>query len=85
MKRRPLQLEQLEARDVPSHLPVIVENRAYVTSLYNDLLERAPDQAGLDTFARALDAGQCRDSVALAIINSVEFTRSLRSVIGRTA
>jgi hypothetical protein len=76
MPRRPLHLETLEARVVPSHLPVIIENRLFVTSLYNDLLHREPDQAGLDGFTRALDAGQSRDSVALSIINSIEFTRS---------
>jgi Domain of unknown function (DUF4214) len=71
-----LRVERLETRDVPSHLPVITENRLYVTSLYNDLLGRQPDPVGLDAFTRALDAGASRNSVALSIINSIEFTRS---------
>lgn len=71
-----LNAEQLEPRDCPSHLPVILENRVYVTELYNDLLHRAPDPAGLDNFTKALDAGQSRDTVALGILNSTEFTRA---------
>ncbi len=71
-----LAVEALEARYVPSHLPVIIENRAYVTSLYNDLLGRAPDQEGLDGFTAQLNAGANRDNVALGIINSLEFNRA---------
>src|SRR5262245_35542996 len=71
-----LTVEQLETRLVPSHLPVIIENRAFVTSLYNDLLSREPDQEGLDFFTGQLNRGVSRDSVALGIINSLEFTRS---------
>src|SRR5262249_50875001 len=42
----------------------------------NDLLGRAPDLAGLDAFSHALDSGASRNSVALAIINSLEFNRA---------
>jgi len=71
-----LAVEALEARDVPSNLPVTIDNRLYVTSLYEDLLHREPDPIGLDAFGHALDSGASRDSVALSIINSLEFTRA---------
>jgi hypothetical protein len=90
MNRCSLCVEFLEARIVPTHLPVIIENRAYVTALFNDLLGRAPDQVSLNNFTQALDRGVSRDSVALSIINSLEFTRSFigeqyRHFLGRSA
>lgn len=51
----------------------IDENRQYVATLYNDLLGRSPDLAGLDYWTAKLDAGASRDSLVSSIVYSDEF------------
>jgi hypothetical protein len=49
-------------------------NQAFVTAAYNDLLQRAPDAAGLAGWTSLLDSGQATTmQVALSIVNSLEF------------
>lgn len=52
-------------------------NAGFLTALYNDLLGRAPDSAGLSNWEAKLAAGASRTSVALAIIVSHEWLTSL--------
>lgn len=49
-----------------------LSNSAYVTSLYEHGLGRAPDSAGLQGWVNALDAGTARSVVALGISDSLE-------------
>jgi hypothetical protein len=62
----PLQIECLEAREVPT-------NAAFVTALYTDLLGRVPDPFGLAFFTSQLNLGVSRQLVASTFLASPEF------------
>jgi hypothetical protein len=65
-------LESLEERTVPQ--AGLTPNQAFVTQAYQVLLNRAPDSAGLTSWAAALDSGQLtRLQVATGLVNSQEF------------
>lgn len=49
------------------------ELEAYITSVYLDLLDRAPEPAGLDDWVTRLATGTPYQAVALGITNSTEF------------
>ncbi len=58
-------LEQLEDR-------VVLDATSFVTALYSDLLDRAPDPAGLAGWVGAIQNGQSNQQVATAIWRSAE-------------
>jgi hypothetical protein len=61
-----------------------VPARPYVFQVYADLLDRNPDQSGMDTWSRALAAGAPRASVANAITASDEYrSRLIRATYQR--
>jgi Domain of unknown function (DUF4214) len=63
---RRLCVEPLEAR-------LVLTNAQFVTALYQDILNRAPDQGGLSFYTNALDTGQLtRAQVVSAIETSAE-------------
>src|SRR5262249_33297035 len=62
----PLQVECLEARQVPT-------NAGFVTALYTDLLGRVPDPFGLTFFTAQLNLGVSRQLVASTFLASPEF------------
>jgi len=76
---RPLALDYLEDRALLSADPlqgtVAVSNpTAYVTQLYADLLGRAPDSNGLNSFVSALDSGQIGpDQLVQSFLHSTEY------------
>jgi hypothetical protein len=79
--RANLIVEALENRLVPSAT-------SFVTSLYTNLLLRAPDQAGLANWVAALNAGVTPQQVATAIWDSpehraVEVTGYYQTFLGR--
>lgn len=45
----------------------------FITGLYNSLLNRAPDSAGLATYSQALRTGVTREAVVLSFLNSTEY------------
>ncbi len=47
-------------------------NQKLVTSMYYDILGRAPDAAGLSHYTAQLDAGVARDAIAQTMLNSAE-------------
>ncbi|WP_406858544.1 DUF4214 domain-containing protein [Alsobacter sp. KACC 23698] len=49
-----------------------LSNADYVTALYTNVFDRAPDAAGLNGWTHALAAGQSRESVLLAFSDSAE-------------
>jgi hypothetical protein len=53
--------------------PAGVLNQAYVTQLYRDLLQRAPDAASLASWSGLLDQGASAQQVAQAILASLEY------------
>lgn len=57
---------------VASILPHYTPNQAFVVHLYQDLLDRKPEQNGLDYWSELLDKGQSRDLTVLAVWNSSE-------------
>ena len=63
-----LALEQLEARNVPS----VAANNVFVSSLYQGLLGRNADQAGLTYWTPQLNSGVSRTQVAVDIAGSNE-------------
>lgn len=50
-----------------------LDNSAYTSLVYNNVLERAPDQAGLDFWTNSLNAGASRGSVMTGFSESVEY------------
>jgi Domain of unknown function (DUF4214) len=52
-------------------------NTDFLTALYHDLLNRAPDSFGMSAFLDALNAGASRQSVAAAILGSKEYDQDL--------
>lgn len=50
-----------------------LNNTAFVTTLYNNVLGRAPDSAGLNSWVTQLNNGASRESVVLGFSESLEF------------
>lgn len=50
-----------------------LDNRDFVTLVYNNVMGRAPDQAGFDHWVASLDAGSPRGSVMIAFSESEEY------------
>lgn len=70
-------------------LPETSTTRLYVAKVYDDLFDRAPDAAGLETWTSALTAGTPRRAVADAITSSTEYrsrlvTASYQEFLGRS-
>jgi|GEM_PF-6335353 len=61
-------VECLEDRSVPSATP-----QTFVPQLYVDLLQRAADSAGVQTYQAALNQGTSTTAVAQGFVNSTEF------------
>jgi serralysin len=62
--------------------PAAANNAQFVTALYNDVLGRAPDQPGLNTWVNALNTGAMTTAqVATSFVNSPESTSSPVSVL----
>ena len=51
----------------------LTQNQRFVTQIFLDLLNRAPDPGGLTTFTNLLTGGGTRDQVARAIATSTEY------------
>ena len=51
-----------------------IQNSAYVTKLYQDIMGRAPDASGQAYWTAKLDAGATRASVANNFLSSTEFS-----------
>jgi hypothetical protein len=49
----------------------------FVTSLYRDVLHRAPDLTGLSAFSQAVSNGVPRTAIAAAFLNSPEYHSDL--------
>ena len=65
-------VEKLEDRTVLQG--GLTPNQAFVTALYRDLLNRAPDSAGLAAWTNALNVGAANNmQVAVGFINSLEY------------
>lgn len=63
--------------------PTSSMNTRYVTQVYNDLFERAPDSGGLTTWTTAIKRGAPRVGVANAITSSTEYrSRLITGVYG---
>jgi hypothetical protein len=67
--RRRLQLEALEARDVPA----VVSSDTYLASLYQGFLGRVIDTPGLSFWRQVLNTTGDRTAVAAGILNSQEY------------
>lgn len=70
-------------------LPETATTRLYVAKVYDDLFDRAPDPAGLETWTVALTSGTPRRAVADAITSSSEYrsrliTASYQEFLGRS-
>jgi hypothetical protein len=63
-------IEALEDRLVPTG--GLTLNQSYVTQLYTDLLQRVPDQQGIDYWSSKLDQGMTRSECAGQVIHSDE-------------
>jgi hypothetical protein len=63
-------IEQLETRCLPTG--GLSLHQAYVTQIYQDVLERAPDSGGLSFWSNALDQGVTRSEVAGKLLRSAE-------------
>ena len=50
-----------------------LDNAAFTTLLYNNVLHRAPDSGGLASWVNALNSGQSRTSVVLGFSDSAEY------------
>jgi hypothetical protein len=50
-----------------------VDNSAYTSLVYNNVLGRAPDQSGLDFWTNSLNAGASRGSVMTGFSESIEY------------
>lgn len=56
----------------PPAAPALTSNQKIVTSLYYDILGRAPDPTGLGLYTSQLDAGVTRAAIAQTILSSAE-------------
>jgi hypothetical protein len=56
-----------------------LSNTAFVTLVYQNVLGRAPDTAGLNSWVAALNGGQTRASVMASFIASNEFNTNVRA------
>ena len=57
-------------------------NEQFVTQLYSNALDRAPEQAGLDFWVHALDTGAAsRAQLAITLINSPEGAEKIANVV----
>jgi hypothetical protein len=57
-------------------------NTEFVTQLYSNALDRAPEQAGLDFWVHALDTGAAsRAQLAITLINSPEGAEKIANVV----
>lgn len=56
-------------------------NQQLVTTIYQNVLHRAPDQAGLDFWVKAMDAGFARDQVLLGFSESKENQDQVAAII----
>ncbi|HEV3339896.1 MAG TPA: DUF4214 domain-containing protein, partial [Pirellulales bacterium] len=86
--------ESLEARQVPSALPLVADptttNAAYVEAVYQGVLGRPADPAGFDWGTSIVDSGQPRANLAGPMVSSEEASSQfIRSVyehyLGREA
>ena len=50
--------------------PATLSNDAFVTQIYNQILHRVPDTAGLAFWSKSLASGQSRAAVAVSIMNT---------------
>lgn len=53
-----------------------LSNQEFVTLLYNNVLDRAPDDNGLANWTSQLDGGRSRESVVVGFSNSAEFRQN---------
>jgi hypothetical protein len=62
-----------------------LSNSAFVTTLYNNVLGRAPDSAGLNSWVSQLNSGTSRETVVLGFSESAEFknTSEFRNISGQ--
>ncbi len=62
-----------------------LSNTAFVTTLYNNVLNRAPDSAGLNNWVSQLNSGFSRETVVLGFSESAEFQMSseVRNITGQ--
>lgn len=51
--------------------PSGASNDGFITTIYQNMFNRAPDQAGFDYWKNELDGGMARDSFMLTVINGV--------------
>lgn len=56
-----------------------LDNRAFVTLLYRNVLDRAPDAAGLNKWLAELDHGTSRAAVVLGFSDSLEFKNATQT------
>ena len=56
-----------------------LNNSEFVTLLYNNVLNRAPDQSGLAGWVDSLDAGTAREAIVIGFSESAEFKESSAS------
>ena len=60
-------------------------NTLWVNRVYQDLLGRAPDPAGLKTFVTELDKGTPRQQVATQVVSSAEYrSRVVKDLYSRS-
>lgn len=57
-----------------------LSNEQFVRLLYRNVLDREPDQGGLDHWVRALDGGYPRGLVMIAFSESIEFIRKTDTI-----
>jgi Ca2+-binding RTX toxin-like protein len=62
-----------------------LSNTAFVTTLYNNVLNRAADSAGLNSWISQLNSGTSREAVVLGFSESAEFqiTSEVRDIAGQ--
>lgn len=56
-------------------------DREYITSLYNTLLEREPDESGMNTWLNTLASGGTRNDVKNGILHSEEYKRKCQAYV----
>jgi hypothetical protein len=73
-------VDRLQREGAPSAfvLDFLASDEYFVREVYRGLLDREPDAAGLDFYARALRSGQSRAQVVESLLASEEFRRRLR-------
>lgn len=60
-----------------------LSNEEFVTLLYNNVLDRAPDDRGLENWTGALASGRSREAVVVGFSQSEEFTRDTAPDVDR--